>query len=158
PHTALVGSRAELATVVQGMAFPIVVKPRRSRMMSGGGRWIAPPVRYARSPEELERFAFDESFAAEPCLVQECVTGRGQGVFGLYAEGKVVTFFAHQRLREKPPSGGVSVLSESVPVDPRLREISQRLLDSVDWHGVAMVEFKVAPDGTPYLIEINGRF
>src|SRR5262249_32485555 len=117
PHTALVGSRAELATVVQGMAFPIVVKPRRSRMMSGGGRWIAPPVRYARSPEELERFAFDESFAAEPCLVQECVTGRGQGVFGLYAEGKVVTFFAHQRLREKPPSGGVSVLSESVPVD-----------------------------------------
>jgi predicted ATP-grasp superfamily ATP-dependent carboligase len=158
PHTALVRSRTELATIVRGMAFPLVVKPRRSRMMSGGVRWIAPPVRYAHSPDELERSVVDESFEGGPFLVQECVAGRGQGLFGLYAEGKVVTFFAHRRLREKPPSGGVSVLSESVPVDPRLREISQRLLDSVDWHGVAMVEFNVSPDGTPYLIEINGRF
>jgi predicted ATP-grasp superfamily ATP-dependent carboligase len=126
--------------------------------MMSGDRWIAPPVRYARSADELESLAVDESFAAHPLLVQEYVAGRGQGVFGLYSAGKVVTFFAHRRLREKPPSGGVSVLSESVPVDPRLREISQRLLDSVGWHGVAMVEFKVTPEGTPYLIEINGRF
>ena len=48
--------------------------------------------------------------------------------------------------------------SESVAVDPRLQEFSQRLLDSVGWHGVAMVEFKMTPEGTPYLIEINGRF
>jgi predicted ATP-grasp superfamily ATP-dependent carboligase len=157
PRTALARSRAEMATIAQGMRFPLVVKPPRSRMTSGD-RWIAPPVRYARSADELESLAVDESVAAHPLLVQECVAGRGQGVFGLYAAGKVVTFFAHRRLREKPPSGGVSVLSESVPVDPRLREISQRLLDSVGWHGVAMVEFKVTPEGTPYLIEINGRF
>jgi predicted ATP-grasp superfamily ATP-dependent carboligase len=157
PPTALVRSRTELAAITQGMAFPLVIKPPRSRMMSGN-RWIAPPVRYARSADELEALAVEESFAAHPLLVQECVPGRGQGVFGLYAAGKVVTFFAHQRLREKPPSGGVSVLSESVPVDSRLREISQRLLDSVGWHGVAMVEFKVTPGGMPYLIEINGRF
>jgi predicted ATP-grasp superfamily ATP-dependent carboligase len=157
PRTALARSRAEMATIAREMTFPLVVKPPRSRMMSGD-RWIAPPVRYARSADELESLAVDESFAAHPLLVQEYVAGRGQGVFGLYSAGKVVTFFAHRRLREKPPSGGVSVLSESVPVDPRLREISQRLLDSVGWHGVAMVEFKVTPEGTPYLIEINGRF
>jgi len=26
------------------------------------------------------------------------------------------------------------------------------------WHGVAMVEFKVSADGTPYLMEVNARF
>jgi predicted ATP-grasp superfamily ATP-dependent carboligase len=28
----------------------------------------------------------------------------------------------------------------------------------VGWHGVAMVEFRITPDGTPYLMEINTRF
>jgi predicted ATP-grasp superfamily ATP-dependent carboligase len=158
PRTALVRSRAELAEAVAGMALPLVVKPPRSRMMSGG-HWVAPPVRYARSLEELDRILAGEGGIDDhPFLVQEYVSGRGQGVFGLYAAGKVVTFFGHRRLREKPPSGGVSVLSESAPVEPRLREISQRLLDSVGWHGVAMVEFKVTPAGSPYLIEVNGRF
>jgi predicted ATP-grasp superfamily ATP-dependent carboligase len=158
PLTALVRSRAGLAEAVAGMAFPLVVKPRRSRMMRGG-RWVALPVRYANSVEELDRILAAEGGVDDhPFLVQEYVSGQGQGVFGVYAAGKVVTFFAHRRLREKPPSGGVSVLSESVPVDPRLREISQRLLDSVGWHGVAMVEFKVTPAGSPYLIEVNGRF
>jgi hypothetical protein len=36
--------------------------------------------------------------------------------------------------------------------------MAHSLLNSVGWHGVAMVEFKVSPDGTPYLIEVNGRF
>jgi predicted ATP-grasp superfamily ATP-dependent carboligase len=33
------------------------------------------------------------------------------------------------------------------------------LLGQFDWQGVAMVEFKVeANTGTPYLLEVNGRF
>jgi predicted ATP-grasp superfamily ATP-dependent carboligase len=35
---------------------------------------------------------------------------------------------------------------------------ARSLLDHIGWHGVAMVEFKVAKDGTPYLMEINTRF
>ena len=69
-----------------------------------------------------------------------------------------VAFFAHKRLRERPPWGGVSVLSESAEPDPRLKALARQLLDDACWHGVAMVEFKVAPDGTPYLMEINTRF
>jgi predicted ATP-grasp superfamily ATP-dependent carboligase len=61
-------------------------------------------------------------------------------------------------LREKPPSGGVSVLSESIEVDFQQREAATKILDSAKWHGVAMVEYKVASDGRPYLIEINPRF
>jgi len=31
-------------------------------------------------------------------------------------------------------------------------------LSGDQWHGAAMVEFKVRPDGRPYLMEINPRF
>ncbi len=93
-----------------------------------------------------------------PYLVQGYIAGHGQGVFALYDLGKPITFFAHRRLREKPPSGGVSVLSESVLPDPYLVDLTQRVLDHVRWHGVAMAEFRMGPDGAPYLLEINARF
>jgi predicted ATP-grasp superfamily ATP-dependent carboligase len=100
----------------------------------------------------------DACFNQHPFLIQEYVSGKGQGLFALYDRGKPVAFFAHKRLREKPPSGGVSVLSESVEVPPELYDMGRRILDHVQWHGVAMVEFKVADNGTPYLMEVNARF
>jgi predicted ATP-grasp superfamily ATP-dependent carboligase len=67
--------------------------------------------------------------------------------------------FSHQRLREKPPAGGVSVYSESVEPDPALVERSEALLRHFDWQGVAMVEYKIdRATRTPYLMEVNGRF
>jgi len=73
--------------------------------------------------------------------------------------GRLRAAFAHRRIREKPPSGGVSVLSESVGLDPQLLEYAERMLEALKWHGVAMVEFKRdARDGVSKLLEINGRF
>jgi predicted ATP-grasp superfamily ATP-dependent carboligase len=62
-------------------------------------------------------------------------------------------------LREKPPTGGVSVYRESVPLRPDVREHAERLLRHFGWTGAAMVEFKEdARTGIPYLMEVNGRF
>jgi predicted ATP-grasp superfamily ATP-dependent carboligase len=73
--------------------------------------------------------------------------------------GRLRAAFAHRRLREKPPTGGVSVLSESVALDPQLLGQAERILEALKWHGVAMVEFKRdARDGVARLLEINGRF
>ena len=67
--------------------------------------------------------------------------------------------FAHRRLREKPPSGGVSVLRESIPLDKVLTVPALRLLQKANWHGVAMVEFKEDQSSrVPLLMEVNGRF
>jgi len=72
---------------------------------------------------------------------------------------EAVASFSHKRLREKPPSGGVSVLRESIPVEPILKAHSERLLRALDWHGVAMVEFKRDNLAGSYkLMEVNGRF
>jgi predicted ATP-grasp superfamily ATP-dependent carboligase len=158
PETHFIKDVSALDDIVPRLKFPAVLKPYRS-MIYSNGRWIASCVQYANSVLELrEAVARHEYFNQHPFLIQEYISGQGQGVFALYDHGTPLAFFAHRRLREKPPSGGESVLSESIPLNPEQRSMAHSLLYSVGWHGVAMVEFKVSPDGTPYLIEVNGRF
>ncbi len=50
-------------------------------------------------------------------------------------------------------------MSESLPVDPRLREFAVRMLGPLGWHGVAMMEYKQdRRTGELVLMEVNGRF
>lgn len=138
--------------------YPAVIKPCLSKLYVGD-RWLATRVRVVSSREELERELDVSGYLHDyPFMVQEFIAGRGAGVFCLYDRGEAVAFFAHRRLREKPPEGGVSVLSASAPVDPEMQACARRLLDGVKWHGVAMVEFRISPEGKPYLMEVNTRF
>jgi predicted ATP-grasp superfamily ATP-dependent carboligase len=90
-------------------------------------------------------------------LVQEFVPGRGEGVFLLVDRGVVRARFAHRRLREKPPAGGVSVVSESRLADPDELAACERLVGELGWHGLAMLEFRRTPDGRAVLMELNPR-
>lgn len=158
PETSFVRDRGELDETMEQTAFPRVLKPYRSRIFSKG-RWFSTSVVYVDSTEQLRKtVACNESFHDHPFLMQEYVQGEGYGIFALYNHGQSIVFFGHKRLREKPPSGGVSVLCESIPLDSRMLQLAKRLLDHVKWHGVAMVEFRVSTDGTPYLMEVNARF
>lgn len=149
---------ASVGSAAQRLGFPFAIKPAYSRYLQGG-HWVNTCVTIVRSPAELANLFVNNPWLQEqPFMVQQYVQGQGQGLFALYNHGQPVVFFCHRRIREKPPSGGVSVLSESVAVESRMREISEKLLGTLNWHGVAMVEFKVAADGTPYLMEINARF
>lgn len=139
-------------------AYPMVLKPCQSRRWLGD-RWLDTTVHIARSETELrELLQSKDYFRSHPFMLQEFIPGHGAGLFALYDHGKPVTFFAHRRLREKPPRGGVSVLSESAPLDPQLQAAASKLLDTVQWHGVAMIEFRVTAAGEPYLMEVNTRF
>ena len=67
--------------------------------------------------------------------------------------------FAHRRLREKPPSGGFSVYRESIALQAGLVGAGLRLLEALDWRGVAMIECKREPaTGRHVIMEVNGRF
>ncbi|MDQ2076165.1 ATP-grasp domain-containing protein [Marinimicrobium sp. ABcell2] len=138
--------------------YPLVLKPCLSKIYAQG-KWITTRVRILRSSDDLSRELEASPYLhTYPFMLQEFIPGKGAGIFCLYDHGEPVAFFAHRRLREKPPEGGVSVLSESAEVDPAMHDYSVKLLDSVKWHGVAMVEFRVSPDGVPYLMEVNTRF
>ncbi len=158
PATYFIAAGSTSSDLPEDLSFPAVIKPARSRILAEG-HWISTSVKIAQTREELQRIVSTHAWLQHsPFLIQEYIHGQGQGIFALYDQGRPVVFFAHKRLREKPPEGGVSVLSESAPVSPRMRQIAEALLTPLKWHGVAMVEFKVSQDGTPYLMEINGRF
>ena len=141
-----------------GLCFPIVVKPHRSRILVNG-TWQSTFVMYAESANDLTEILAAKNPGEYPILLQQRIIGPGVGVFMCYQRGKLVAQFSHRRLREKPPSGGVSVLRESVPVSPQAKRYAQALLDALKWQGVAMVEFKLdQSDQTLKLMEINGRF
>lgn len=157
PRTRFVEYR-EAAPRFPNDAFPLVVKPARSRVQVGHV-WLATSVSYAFDHADLTRVLAALPDAAFPVLLQERIAGEGMGVFACYDRGRCIALFSHRRLREKPPSGGVSVLRESAPLDPVAAGYATRLLDHIGWHGVAMVEFKRDErDGAPQIMEINGRF
>jgi predicted ATP-grasp superfamily ATP-dependent carboligase len=138
--------------------FPVVVKPGCS-LVKESGRWTKTAVCYANSREELQRLYRESPYLRRPSLIQRRVVGEGQGLFVLMQEGAPLAMFAHRRLRERPPSGGVSVLRESIALPKDMVEATLKLLQRVKWHGVAMVEFKVdAASHQSLLMEINGRF
>jgi len=159
PAQVTVGARADLDSLDPALlAYPLVLKPSRSVGEHDGAR-VALGVRHVANADALRSELASLPEAAFPLLLQQRIVGPGIGIFLLLWDGQAIATFAHRRLREKPPSGGVSVYSESVTADAELVEKSRTLLEQMHWHGVAMVEFKRdAITGIAYLMEVNGRF
>jgi predicted ATP-grasp superfamily ATP-dependent carboligase len=158
PKTYMLQDGEDLEEVARTISYPAVLKPRFSHYRRDGG-WTKGSVEYASDPQDLKAKYRDLHAQIPFPLVQERIYGEGRGVFILLWEGQLVAAFCHRRIREKPPWGGVSVLSESVPLDRTLVERSYALLRASGWQGVAMVEFKLdEEDRQPKLMEVNGRF
>lgn len=136
----------------QPLAYPLIAKPKNHAGL-GGVR-----IRYFRDPGDLENaMGQDPDFAAR-YLLQQFVPGTGTGVGVLMRGGDACAVFVHRRLKELPAAGGVSVVSESAAPDAALVDKALALLRALQWDGVAQVEFRRAPDGTDWLMEINGRY
>lgn len=158
PTTYFVEDLDEIKDLASQLSYPVVIKPRRSEFLVGNG-WVHARVDYAYSADELIFKCESQNKLLPPPLIQERITGWGCGVFALFNHGKPRAIFFHKRLREKPPSGGVSVLSESIPADVQVKHYTIHILEKLGWHGVAMIEFKLdQKDHQPKLMEINPRF
>jgi len=138
--------------------YPLVLKPYVS-VIRDGNRNRKLGVAHAADRTELEDVLHALPDAAFPVMAQRRIVGPGVGIFILRWEGRTIARFAHRRIREKPPSGGVSAYRESITVPETWFEQSELLLNRLHWTGVAMVEYKVEDrSGRPFLMEINGRF
>lgn len=155
PRSVLVEDPAALEKLPPGFSFPLFLKSRRSLWLEAG-RWRNGDKALVRTESELRAARTAPGFAGG-VLVQEFVPGHGEGLFYLLEHGRVRVCFAHRRLREKPPSGGVSVLAESVAPDPALAAAGDRLFSALGWHGVAMLELRRARDGRAVVMEVNPR-
>lgn len=151
-------SRQQLLDTVRRYGFPVVVKPAFSKIRTGTG-WLDASVRYAKDEQDLLHILSEQIFHQFPFVIQERIEGPGVGIFLLMANGEVIARFAHRRIREKPPSGGVSVLCESVEMPSEAFHAAVKIFRKLQWTGVAMVEFKVdIRQNIPKLLEVNARF
>jgi predicted ATP-grasp superfamily ATP-dependent carboligase len=155
PRSVLVNSPEAARSAAAVLGWPVVLKPKSSRIYRNQESIEAFEVAYANCPEEVEARLNANEDRCE-ILVQEYCAGVGCGVGLLLHEGRPLAAFQHRRLHEVPFTGGASSLRESVTLDPLLYDYSVRLLGAIRWTGLAMVEFKVGATG-PKLMEINGR-
>ncbi len=119
---------------------------------------IAPPsTKYLEADGGTDTVAVQTEMRHVP-LVQEYVAATEEyGFFALYDEGEPVATFQHRQHRGYSYAGGPSAYRESVDI-PALEEAGRALLDELEWHGLAMVEFLREADGDEFkLMEVNPR-
>jgi predicted ATP-grasp superfamily ATP-dependent carboligase len=153
PKTWYINDVSMLNSLKDKLPYPVVIKPINSAGAAG--------ICYPRNPEELmSRYHSVHRKFPYP-LIQEHIPSHGTGYgasFLINEKGKVKACFVHKRLREYPVTGGASTMRESVIHDDILN-MAHVLLKTLDWFGIAMVEFKMDPrDGVPKLMEVNPRF
>jgi len=130
---------------------PWVLKPA----VSSGSRGRV----YAADLQELET-RFERLKTAYPrILLQERILGESFAASGLGdGKGKLLAFFAHQRLRTYPLDGGPATLAQSVK-SPELERLTREFFSGVEWYGVGQLEFiRDQRQGSFQLLEFNPRF
>lgn len=132
--------------------WPVVVKPRKS---SGSrGLFIAKDLNdiiNGVSDSYINKYGYP--------IIQEYIPpgGKAIGASFLYYKGIEVMHFCHRRIREYPPAGGPSTLAVSVYEEDAVN-IGKKLLEKVNWNGLAMVEFRENPHTKELiLMEVNPR-
>jgi predicted ATP-grasp superfamily ATP-dependent carboligase len=142
-----------VGALASAVCFPAIVK-------TGVEAGLPPRDRYRvvlSAAQLVEAVGALRRITPDP-IIQELIRGEGVGFEALYDfEGRLVASFCHRRLREYPLSGGPSTFCESCHL-PVIVEYGRRILEHLQWVGLAMVEFKIdARTGTPMLMEINPR-
>ncbi len=123
--------------------------PPGTSVAVGSAQYLDPGIEPDR--EEVYR-----RFGHEP-VVQEYIPGAEHSLWALYDRGKpVATCQMHQHRAWQYP-GGTSICRETVRI-PALEEAGRAVLDALDWHGFASVQFmRHEETGEFTLMEVNPR-
>jgi hypothetical protein len=127
--------------------LPVIVKPINGSGSNG--------IKFIKKLSECEfiNFNFRVYFAQE--LVRS-FKGVEAGFF-LCSEGKVISFYSHERIRTYPKQGGVSVFSK-LTYNAEVLDAGSIIIEKLNWTGFIMIEFMKCKQARQYkLIEINPR-
>lgn len=134
---------------------PTVLKPVHSKVDTPHGV-VALSVQICKT-DETRREAYRSLLPLAPVLEQEYFKGKGIGIAALFEHGEPRWLFAMEQIHEIPVTGGISTYRRSINAPANILNATIDLLRHLRWHGVALVEFKVADDGDYRLMEINPR-
>lgn len=133
--------------------FPLVIKPAHEQ----GGN--SKNIFYVKNFFEIKKVFNKVGNTKKNILkyiIQKKIDGVGRGFFALSQNGKCLNTFQHQRIREMPISGGMSVAAKSI-FDKNLQRIGEKIVKKIKWTGLIMLEFKFH-ENKYHLIEINPKF
>ncbi len=155
PKTHIIKKIEQLRKIADTIDYPVVIKLKEGVGSIGLSYALSKNELITKYKETIAKFNLKSNNYP---LIQAYIPGISYGVSLLFNRGDLRAFFTHKRLRQYPITGGPSTLRESVR-NPKMEKIAIELLRYLEWHGVAMVEFKVDKrDKTPVLIEVNPRF
>jgi len=156
PKSIIINRNSDISKIFSNFKFPIVLKPRLS---------VTPDdlenkhfVRKVYTKDDLTDYINYILNDNEEIQVQENFIGTGVGIEVLVDNGEILVVFQHIRVHE-PLMGGGSTYRKSAAPNLELLDATKNLMKSLNYTGVAMVEFKVNFDtGQWIFVEINGRF
>lgn len=130
------------------LSHPLIVKPRHG---SGSEGFL-----FVDDVEGLS--SLDDVQLNEYVVQERLANGRDvKGTFFLCKNGQVLASYTHQRIRTYPIDGGVTVCSH-FDVDTKAIVIGAKVLEELNWSGLAMVELLWDGRDSRYkVIEINPR-
>ncbi|MHB8095579.1 MAG: carboxylate--amine ligase [Candidatus Aminicenantales bacterium] len=153
PGTFFVDDLGTINRLKSRIPYPAVIKPRTASGAQGVVFVDKPAELYPTYLRVHHRFPFP--------LIQEAILPESPkyGVQCLFnGQGRLRAAYVQRFLRQYPANGGPGSWFETV-LRPDILEQGVRLLELLDWKGVAQVEFmEDARDGSLKLLEINPRF
>jgi len=156
PKSIIINRNSDISKILSNFKFPIVLKPRLS--VTPNDLENKHFVRKVYTKDELTNhinFILEDN---EEIQAQENFIGTGVGIEVLVDKGELLVVFQHERVHE-PLMGGGSTYRKSTDPHPELLDATEKLMKSLNYTGVAMVEFKVNFDTSKWIfVEINGRF
>lgn len=90
-------------------------------------------------------------------IIQRRVKGPKWTVSCVYFEGRELSSFTQEMLREKPATGGTSTYRRSVR-NEQIEGYTRKLLEGINFHGIVMVEYKYDIEKKDFwFMELNPR-
>ena len=112
-----------------------------------------------RFVDTREQLGLLQGIDIDKYIVQEKIESSKSvhGAFFLCQDGVVKIYYGHERIRTFPENGGVTVFSRA-DYNEKLKRIGENLLHSLEWSGVAMIEFIYDDSENQWkIIELNPR-
>lgn len=118
---------------------------------------IEKSITHIRPGDRLDKRGLRREMGHDP-IVQEYIPSSHEYLFGaLYDRGEPLATFQHRQVRGDSYTGGGGVYRKTTAI-PELEVVGRELLDSIDYHGLACIEYmKHETTGEFYLTEINPR-
>jgi D-aspartate ligase len=158
PRTRYPRSRDDLTAL--GMPFPVILKPAVRE-----GRNAFVDAKAWRVDDEAALFARYEDakslVGTDSIMIQELVPGDGRAQFSyaaLWDRGKPVASLVARRRRQYPIEFGFTSTFVETVEQPQVEADACRFLASLDFSGLAEIEFKYDPRDSAYkILDVNTR-